>query len=89
MEDIMSHDHGQKKHPDLPSKRESAYGRLKSCLKKLHGKPEFLKKYSAVIQTKLNRGLLKRLSIKCQLDCNITNPIIHLLICRKQTQKLE
>ena len=28
----------KEKHPDFPSYRELAYGKLKSCLKKLHGK---------------------------------------------------
>ena len=50
----------ERKHPDLPSDRELAYGRLKSCLKKLHSKPELLKKYNAVIQDQIEKGVIEK-----------------------------
>ena len=60
MEDTKSHGHGKKKHPYIPSNRESTYGRLKSCLKKLHGKPELLKKYNAVILDQKEKEVIEK-----------------------------
>ena len=50
----------KEKHPDLPSNRELAYSRLKSCLKKLHGKPDLLKNYNAVIQDQIEKGVIEK-----------------------------
>ena len=48
--------------PDLPSNRELAYGRLKSCLKKLKNKPELMQKYDGVIQDQLQKGVIEKVS---------------------------
>ncbi|XP_052760015.1 uncharacterized protein LOC128202884 [Mya arenaria] len=45
---------------ELPKNRELAYGRLKSCVKKLKGKPDFLQKYNSVIQDQFQKGIIKK-----------------------------
>ena len=46
MGEIRSHGHGKKNDPDLPSKKKLPHDGLKSCLKKVWGKLESLKKRS-------------------------------------------
>lgn len=44
---------------DLPENKQLAYGRLKSCIKRLGSKPELLDKYNNVIQDQLKKGVIE------------------------------
>ncbi|XP_060588499.1 uncharacterized protein LOC132743919 [Ruditapes philippinarum] len=48
--------------PNLPANRELAYGRLKSCLKKMRNKPEILEKYDSIIQDQLKKGVIEKVN---------------------------
>lgn len=45
---------------DLPENKELAFGRLRSCLKRLKNKPEVLEKYDGVIQEQLSKGIVEK-----------------------------
>ena len=49
------------KEVELPSNKQLAYGRLKSCVKKLKNRPELLKKYDSIIQDQLEKGVIERI----------------------------
>lgn len=46
--------------PELPENKELAFGRLRSCLKKMRNKPELLEKYDAIIQDQLSKGIVEK-----------------------------
>ncbi len=46
--------------PDLPVNRELAYGRLKSCVKRLKNNGELLKRYDSVITEQLQNGVIEK-----------------------------
>jgi len=46
--------------PELPSNKELAIGRLKSCMNRIKKKPELLMKYDKVIQDQLEKGVIEK-----------------------------
>ena len=46
--------------PNLPENFELALGRLKSLIRRLQNEPENLKRYDAVIQEQLKRGIIEK-----------------------------
>lgn len=42
---------------ELPTNRELAFGRLKSCVGRMRDKPELLKKYDKVIEIQVCNGV--------------------------------
>ena len=57
--------------PELPDNREFAYGRLKSCVRRLQGHSELLKKYDMVIKEQLEKGIIEK------VDGNMSDGRIH------------
>lgn len=45
---------------ELPENKELAFGRLKSCLKKMKDKPEWMQKYDGVLQYQLSKGIIEK-----------------------------
>lgn len=50
----------KEENPELPENRALAHGRLKSCLKRLSDKPEFLHKYDEIIQDQFKKGVIEK-----------------------------
>ena len=60
--------------PNLPENFELALGILKSLIRRLQNEPENLKKYDAVIQEQLKRGIIEKVdhrTIEGKLKCYI------------------
>ena len=48
--------------PDLPSNRNLAFGRLKSCVKRLNRDPELMKRYNSIINEQLENEVIEKVS---------------------------
>ena len=55
----------------ITNNSQLAYGRLKSCLKKMRDKPELLDKYDAIIQDQLSKGVIEK------VDVHVADGFVH------------